>query len=292
MLLSILQFARRTAAGCRLDRIPGLYNLYCWLFNTIKPSGVTSMRIQGHRIKFLADDTGIAPSLLTFGVYEPQATALLSKILQPGMVFLDVGANFGYFSIIAASKVGPRGAVISVEPEPFNFALLTENVHVNGYNDRCICIPECAGASESTETLFLDVENAGNHSLLRKNIPTDVNRSIPIRLRTVDAMLADQNIERADVIKIDTQGAEVQVLRGMTEALRGVACVMIEFWPFGIENFGNDPQELLSILRKVGLSLIDCDNMQPLYPQNDDDLVARCKGRKNGRGYMNIVAQR
>ena len=62
------------------------------------------------------------------GRYEPQETAILRELLKPGMTFVDVGANWGYFTLVGAHLVGPSGRVISLEPEPRLFRLLVSNV--------------------------------------------------------------------------------------------------------------------------------------------------------------------
>ena len=81
------------------------------------------------------NDAGISRELALLGVHEPIATRLLNQQIKSGMRVIEIGANIGYYTLIAANLVGESGKIYAIEPEPANYALLTKNVEVNGYKN-------------------------------------------------------------------------------------------------------------------------------------------------------------
>lgn len=150
--------------------------------------------------------------LFHFGVFEPNLTAWLIEQLRPGDTFLDVGANIGYFTLLAATRVGPTGRVVAVEASPSTFAALRWHIGRNAAtNVRAIN----AAAYDRATTLPIyhipEEENTGGASVVRAIGPVEA---------MVEAMpLADlvTDVERARlrIIKIDIEGAELQALRGL-----------------------------------------------------------------------------
>ena len=80
-------------------------------------------------------DRVITPSMLAYGTWEPVETSLLLDNLRPGDTVIDVGANVGYYTLLAARKVGPRGKVVAFEPDPESFSFLKRNVKANGFTN-------------------------------------------------------------------------------------------------------------------------------------------------------------
>ena len=100
-------------------------------------------------------DIHISTQLRERGLWEPFETELIRRSLAPGARFLDAGANLGYFSVLAAARVGERGRVYAFEPEPRNFALLEANLALNGYDERALACQ--AALSEADGRGWLDV---------------------------------------------------------------------------------------------------------------------------------------
>ena len=96
-----------------------------------------SLQVHGQRDKVISE------RLRREGVWEPYETHLVLNLLEPGGVFVDVGANLGYFSILAAACVGERGRVYAFEPDPDNFALLQANSETNGFGQRISSSRSC-----------------------------------------------------------------------------------------------------------------------------------------------------
>ena len=161
----------------------------------------------------------------------------------PGQVVLDMGANVGTYSILAARRVGPEGAVVAVEPFPANFELLTGNAARNGLgNLRAV---RAAGDSSAGEGVLYVHDRCINHSLVR---PT--GSSVPVRLVTVDSLLGELGLGRLDLVKIDTEGTAARVLRGARESLR-------RYRPRVAYEHDNtaDGDEAGAVLRELGYAL-------------------------------------
>ena len=92
-------------------------------------------------------DSAVATHLFVSKTWEPEETKLVSRLLEEGDVFVDVGANLGYFTLIASDAVGKTGRVFAFEPEPNNFSLLQKNVEVNKCANVC-----CERKAVSTQT--------------------------------------------------------------------------------------------------------------------------------------------
>jgi FkbM family methyltransferase len=127
-------------------------------------------------------------------------------------VFIDVGANGGMHTIPAALSLGQKGEVIAIEPEPKNFSILEKNVEINNLKN-VICINTACFKEEKILKLFLDKEGQGGHSLM-KDTPIKKEGFIEIKTQTLDNIIKIKKIKRVDLIKLDVEGAELDVLKG------------------------------------------------------------------------------
>jgi FkbM family methyltransferase len=154
-----------------------------------------------------AGSTGI---FITREDYEPELT-YLDRLLAPGNVFVDGGANFGIYTVVASKLVGDSGFVLSFEPSPENFAILQRNVELNHMKNVKVF---CSAISDSDGTTRLyHIDNAPNSYSLGKDInpATDYEE---ISTVTLDSVLQQAGLERVDFLKLDVEGAEELVLRG------------------------------------------------------------------------------
>ena len=99
------------------------------------------------------------------GIWEPHETSLILDLLQPGDTFLDVGANIGYFSILAAAAVGEAGSVMAYEPDPENYRLLQANVELNALRPRVISTAAALSDANGEGRLYLSADNLGDHQV-------------------------------------------------------------------------------------------------------------------------------
>jgi FkbM family methyltransferase len=158
---------------------------------------------------------------------EPATTDYLLGRLRPGDVFVDIGANVGYYTAQAAATVGPAGRVIAFEPNPHIRSLLAATVNRNGFQDRVI-IEDIALADGPPGTarfyISADPTNSGISSLTpwdghltSGRLRDDAVLDVPTR--SFDDFVDENGIAQVDVVKIDVEGAETAVLRGMTKSL-------------------------------------------------------------------------
>ena len=148
-----------------------------------------------------------------FGVWEPNISAWIERSLAPGDVFIDVGANIGYYSLLAGRIVGSHGKVVAIEALPEIFDRLARHVAEN-HLENVRLVNEAAAAEPGEITLYFGAEqNIGSTSMVQSAETSDRTATVPAR--PLWAMLTAQERQRARVIKIDVEGAEATVVRGL-----------------------------------------------------------------------------
>ena len=184
------------------------------------------------------------------GMYEPAKMEAVLKLLRPGSTFIDVGANIGDFSLLAASVTGSAGRVLAFEPEATNCCLIKRNIELNGYKN--IEVFQLALSDSNGEASLYLGDRCDYHSLL-KDQPERKAGVIAVKTRTLDSFLEEFGQDRVDMIKVDVEGAELKVLRGAREMLRRNpnVVILLELHP----RMGVNPAEVCDFLRQLGLSL-------------------------------------
>jgi len=240
-----------------LKRIPGVTAIHRRLYPRLRPHEPVAVSVHGFDMLVDPRDLAIGEALIRDGTWEPYETDLFTAAIKPGAVVADIGANIGYYTLLAARAVGPTGTVLAFEPDPDNFALLSANVRTNRF-DNVVLVPAALGDQAGTLDLHRDARNFGNHSLAGENVP-DEGDVVKVEVRTLDDSLAGHGRLAVDVLKLDVQGAEGLVLQGGREALRARPICFTEFWPDGLRRFGTDPDWLLQLFLDGGyhLDLID-----------------------------------
>jgi len=197
------------------------------------------------------EDKHVSRKIRDEGIWEPYETSLVLSSLKPGGVFVDVGANIGYFTLLAASAVGEQGQVFSFEPDPANFDLLLQNCVHNSLQSRVHAVK--AGLSHETGAgqLYLSEDNLGDHQIYA----SDDRRQLDIKLLNggdyLSGELSRNNLTGIDLIKVDTQGSEYQVMAGMLsllQALPSVPSIIIELTPLSLQRSGASGRKLIELL--------------------------------------------
>jgi FkbM family methyltransferase len=148
------------------------------------------------------------------GTSEPALQATLVEVLQPGDVFYDLGANVGFFTLLAARLVGPTGRVIAFEPDPRNAATLRGNIDANDFDN--VQIIE-QGVSEQSGTMsFMLADSTASHFV---GDGAAVAGTTPVPVTSLDDFLTD-GVPAPTVLKLDIEGEEVRALRGAARLLR------------------------------------------------------------------------
>jgi FkbM family methyltransferase len=244
-----------------------------------------TLRVNGYSMTLDMRDPVISSTLLKTRSWEPYETRLMSQVLEPGDTFIDIGAHIGYYSLLAAQRVGPRGRVLAFEPAPDNYALLKRNVAQNRLT-RIIHTENCALASQPGElTLHLSAHNNGDHRVYATDRADDKifnnsrrRRQVRVPAISLDAFLPEKFPGIIDVIKMDVQGAEMSALQGMQRILEQNPDIVLfmEYWPHGLRQCGGDPARLLEMVTdQAGLSLLFIDpEAEQVTPIAASELVA------------------
>jgi len=245
---------RKALSGSGLSKLPGTSFLYNLFYKILRPHGIISIECLGNRLLVNAEDEGIVPYLLTEGIYEPPVTFLFNVLIKPGMTVLDVGANIGYFTLVAAKRVGENGRVFAFEPEPHNYNLLVQNIEFN-HCANVTALPIALSDEQGQLLLYLHRTNLGCHSISKENVHSE-GGCTRVEATTLDSFISNLGDHRVDLIKMDIQGAEGLLIKGGEETLRrdGLAIIM-EFWPKGLRQVGTDPSELLRKLVELGFQI-------------------------------------
>lgn len=179
--------------------------------------------------------------------YEPAVTKLVEELLAPGDTFLDVGANIGYFSLLASSIVGQDGKVYAIEPNDLNVKLMESSIRSNGFEN--ISVMQ-VGASEAISTLMLH-SNVGNGTTSAVG-QRDLFSSRTVAGIPIDNLLAGRK-KPVKLIKIDVEGFEYRALRGGETLLdQDKPSIIFEFAAGGID--GIDGPGFLRWLAAKGYS--------------------------------------
>lgn len=201
-------------------------------------------------VLLLNQDDPVVSGALYLGAYEPYFSLLFRTHIPLGGVVLDIGANLGYYTLIA-SKNASR--VIAYEPEPENGALLERTISANNLTNVTL-INSGVGANEEMRTLSLDPDNKGKHTLLESE-HTHVKQHV-IPMCTIDSSLLREGVSRVDVIKMDIEGWEAYAFMGMTQTLLTHHPILFfEYAPTRIGISGMSPTVMLGTLLSLGYKL-------------------------------------
>ena len=176
---------------------------------------LTLARVLGQSKMLLpTTDVGFASHLMLDGFWEIWLTLFFARLVTPGMTVIDVGANFGYYTLLFGNAVGPSGHVIAIEPVPSTAAILARTIELNGLMGRTRLVAAAAWDRPDIEVHMLGrPEEPKNAAVIGQAQPG----SIAVPTTTVDALA--RALTRLDLVKIDAEGAEVAIIAGMRETI-------------------------------------------------------------------------
>jgi FkbM family methyltransferase len=210
--------------------------------------------------RFICDlhDT-ISREVCFTGRYEPQETQLVQRLLGPGMVVVDVGANWGYFTLVCAHLVGSTGRVIALEPHPRLASMLSANIATDPVLSKAVeaCRVAAGAASESKAFVGFD-ERDGNWGVSRAALGAEVpdfeSRTVALDPFLDALSLSDRQKQRIDLVKIDIEGAEADAVRGMAAGIEQhrYRYVLLECHPAELARLGASVDHCLAPFRRAG----------------------------------------
>lgn len=188
--------------------------LACWLAGLSRP--LHSRTRDGFTMAGRFPE-GLQTWVYLFGLWEPDIAALLRSGLAPGDVFVDVGANVGYFSLLASGRVGPLGAVVAVEPSPTLSARLRANLAANPGTGNVRHVAAAAGAAEGRAWLHLGPSLSEGHTSLLAG--PGFTREAEVRVAPLGDLVTPEEAARVRFVKVDVEGWEAELARGLPEFL-------------------------------------------------------------------------
>ena len=238
--------------------------------------------IYGHKMYVETRDISLAPHILIDGYWEQWITNVFRQSIQPGMQVLDIGANIGWYSVLAADLIGPNGRLTSFEANPAMAEIAYRNLMVNGFATRA-SVEQKAVYSESKQLEFQIYEHhMGSSSLFASKDSAasfhDTLMSLQVQAVSLDEFLPAGS--QIDFIKIDAEGAEPYILKGAARLLsenRHVQ-IMMEFAPSIITVSYGSIEHFLDQIAALGFSVWRIAHDSTLIKSSLEDLsnVAHC----------------
>ncbi len=204
---------------------------------------------------------------------------------------LDIGANIGYTAALFAQAANAEAKVYAFEPEPFNFRLLQSSIRSRKLQDKVVAVQSAVGDRSGEIELWLNEHHHADHRIatdsLRANRQRAQERYVTIPIISVDDFVA-QSVGGRPIclIKIDVQGYEFAVCRGMTGTLaqHGRAAVAVEYTPAAMEDLGYEPSAMLDWFRERGFRMYSLGKRGELTSGLSDELAAK--------GYVDLIFSR
>jgi len=229
--------------------------------------------VHGHKLLVDTRDLSLTPHLLTDGYWEHWITDFIARTVEPGWRVIEVGANYGYYTLLLADLVGPSGHVTAFEANPTIASLLSNNIEINGFRDRArgeqFVVADAAGRDVRFRVWKNHIASSGLFATLEQAERFgDSLEEMTLKTTSLDQYFAQGT--KVDFIKMDAEGAEPLILRGAERLLRENCAikVVIEFVP---ENIAAtmDPEAFLDSLSALGFGIF----------RIDEDATARDKDR-------------
>ncbi|MGV3660322.1 MAG: FkbM family methyltransferase [Prosthecobacter sp.] len=188
--------------------------------------------------------------------YEPVVWEWLKQRTVPGSVILDVGAQYGIYSLMAARHIGPEGRIFAFEPSPDTVGVLERHIDINNVGTNVEIVPAAVGAEAGEVTLYM----AGTHPCNTLAAPS--KRAdlflVPMKVPaiTLDTFCRERGISPT-ILKIDTEGWELPVLRGSVEILKNEALtIVVEMHPYAWESADYNADDFARFVQLHGLEIV------------------------------------
>ena len=224
----------------------------------LRTAATVHLRRSGVRMFLPPNWRGVAKLIYAFrDDYEPELL-YLERVLSPGKVFVDAGANFGIYTLLASKIVGEAGRVISFEPSSRAFPVLRRNIALNGFKN-VLALPLALTDKPGRARLYyhsaVGCDSLGKDASFEQDAHTE-----EIGTESLDNVLKHTSVGRVDVIKMDVQGAEELALRGANEIVTSTRPIVIfEFFPEGAVSLGLSPNGTWNFLEGCGYEFFIVD---------------------------------
>ena len=231
--------------------------------------------------KLFLSKKGLALSISHYGTYEELEAKIMEEKIETGNIVVDIGANIGLHTLNMARIVGNTGQVFAFEPDPSNFEILKKNVKINNYKN-IILEQKAVGDKHGRVTLYQS-DNPINHRIFPQT--ERATNQVQVELTNLDNYFDSDMIDKINFIKIDVEGMEFGVLKGMKNILKNNKKIKIlfEFVPKDTIEAGFIPIELLDYLTSNGFKLYSIDERakKVLRVSNNEEILRLCSTTNN-----------
>ena len=231
--------------------------------------------------KLFLSKKGLALSISHYGTYEELESKIMEEKIEMGNIVVDVGANIGLHTLNMARIVGNTGQVFAFEPDPSNFEILKKNVKINNYKN--IILEQKAVGDKHGRTTLYQSEHPGKHRIFPQT--EQAKSQVQVELTNLDNYFDSDMTDKINFIKIDVEGLEFSVLKGMKNILKNSKKIKIlfEFMPENTIEVGFTPIELLNYLTSNDFKLYCMDNKTKklLHVSNNEEIVKLCSTTDN-----------
>ncbi len=222
-------------------RSPLLRRVCAWGASLVKGRDGVILNGVGQGLRF---NVASSHSGFILGSHETEVQKTMAAFLRPGQVYYDVGANVGFFAILAARLLGSNGRIVCFEPLPDNARQIAYNAGLNSFANVAVRA-EALGGSNRTERFTTSVEPTWGRLSSVEQSPMQASGTIEVPVRTLDSLCGPNGLPLPDFIKMDVEGAEAEVLQGAHATLSASRPVMV------IELHSTN-EAVLAELRKFG----------------------------------------
>ena len=233
-------------------RVPGGSFLLRWLKKLGDP--VTQIRgIDGLAVVADFADERILEVIHEVRGEDPEYR-VMRALLSPGDTFVDVGANFGTFSLLASRIVGPSGKVIAIEPQPRLASMISRSTELSGVTN-CDVVGVAAGRNEGDATLLVPRDDSGRAGFFAGFSGRRAHEKVKVKVTTLDRMLEGHDPRMGLMLKIDVEGSELDVIEGSAKTIAQLRPpIMIELNPWSAAAAGRQTKEIIDRLVALGYS--------------------------------------
>lgn len=217
----------------------------------------------------------VGSHILRNGVWEPETASFFLHWLRPGMTFVDAGAHVGHYTMLASGQVGAGGRVIAFEPHPVLSQVLRRNVERAGCANVTVSTLALGQAGGTAELVLHPSDNFGSSSLRADGGTGHLPRA-SVELTALDDYLERIGGPAVDVVKLDVEGAELDVIEGARRTLAANPAILlvVEFLRENARRFGRDVEDLEARLRELGFLLFTLTPYGPRRYQPVGELSA------------------
>ncbi len=207
------------------------------------------------------------------GTYELPLQKAFASYVQPGNVFYDIGANIGFFTVLAAQLVGRSGQVYAFEPVPENAERVRYNAKLNRFSN--VTVFQKAVSANIGEGNLLLAHHSGGATLSHVGTPPDLRGAMKVDLVCIDNLVEQKKMKPPTVVKVDVEGAEIDVLKGMLKTIdQYKPIIFYEVDDGNKEAFQQKSDALETFIRQLGYKIVHLEDAYPTVAWNVGHAIA------------------